>query len=306
MDHYLRQWLKDKKPTLKTSTYRDYYKILEGQIIPQFGHFMLAEFKRKHAREWAASLTCSNKRLANILSPLRSALSDAVHDELINTNPLLGWRYRKPEADIKRMQDEPDPFTMEEQALILDNLADDSRPLIQFAFWTGLRTSELVALEWTDIDWAKKTVRIDKVITQASRGKAEPPKTAAGIRDVTLLPAAEEALNQQWEFSRDHESGRVFLNPRTHSPWTGDQAIRKTLWAPALKRAGVRYRRQYQTRHTFASMMVSAGEPLAWVSNQMGHTDVIITARVYANWINSAYDQAGQKALRLYWQDKVD
>nr|WP_246404134.1 tyrosine-type recombinase/integrase [Halomonas stenophila] len=53
---------------------------------------------------------------------------------------------------------------------------------------------------------------------------------------------------------------------------------------------GDRYRRPYQTRHTYASMMVSAGEPLAWVSRQMGHTSVVTTARIYANWIPSILD----------------
>ncbi|OHV11169.1 Arm DNA-binding domain-containing protein [Kushneria phosphatilytica] len=300
LDNYLRQWLEAKRPTLKASTHHDYYKIIEGQLIPQFGHLMLSEIKRQHAREWAATLTCSNKRLANILSPLRAALTDAVHDELIAINPLAGWHYRRQETEVRRMQDEPDPFTAEEQAAILASLPDEGRPLIQFAFWTGLRTSELVALEWGDIDWHRNRVRVSKVITQAGRCKAEQPKTAAGIRDVDLLPAAIEALKQQKSFSYLHPSGRIFLNPRTGEPWTGDQAIRKTLWAHALKRAGVRYRRQYQTRHTYASMMVSAGEPLAWVSNQMGHTDVIITARIYANWIPVSSQQAGLMAVAKY------
>jgi len=83
-------------------------------------------------------------------------------------------------------------------------------------------------------------------------------------------------------------------------PWTGDQAIRKTLWAHALKRAGVRYRRPYQTRHTYASMMVSAGEPLAWVSKQMGHTSVVTTARIYAGWIPTSNSQAGMFADQLF------
>ncbi|WP_245391747.1 tyrosine-type recombinase/integrase [Salinicola aestuarinus] len=90
------------------------------------------------------------------------------------------------------------------------------------------------------------------------------------------------------------------LNPLTGDPWTGDQAIRETVWTHALKRAGVRYRRPYQTRHTFGSMMVSAGEPLAWVSRQMGHTSVITSTRIYARWIPATNSQAGMLADRLY------
>jgi len=68
-----------------------------------------------------------------------------------------------------------------------------------------------------------------------------------------------------------------------------------------LKKAGVRYRNPYQTRHTFASMMLSAGENIAWVSAQMGHSNVLITAKAYARWINNN-EQHGAKAAEMYGQ----
>ncbi|WP_269321297.1 tyrosine-type recombinase/integrase [Halomonas sp. BC04] len=114
------------------------------------------------------------------------------------------------------------------------------------------------------------------------------------------MPRALEALKSQKSISFLHPSGRVFLNPRTGAPWTGDQTIRKTLWTHGLKRAGVRYRRPYQTRHTYASMMVSAGEPLAWVSKQMGHASVVTTARIYASWIPATNSQTGMLADARY------
>lgn len=180
---------------------------------------------------------------------------------------LTGWHYRRQEAvsSTPKRDNRPYPFTTEEQTAILEALSDEERPIIEFAFWTGLRTSELAALEWQDINWDRKQFRVERALTQAARGKAETPKTASGIRVVDLLPRAMHALKLQREINNEHPTGRVFLNPRT-----GDQAIRKKLCAHALKRAGIRYRCQYQTRHTYASMMVSAGEPLAWVSKQMG------------------------------------
>ncbi|WP_447956539.1 Arm DNA-binding domain-containing protein [Vreelandella sp. EE7] len=298
LDNYLNTWLEAKKPTIKASTHKDYRKIIEGQLIPQFGHMMLAELNRGHVRTWAATLTCSNKRISNIISPLRAAMDDAMHDELITSNPLAGWHYRKIEPP--KEVDDIDPFAAEEQAAILAALPSDGVPLIQFALWSGLRTSELVALEWGDIDWRQKRCRITRAITQAGKGEAETTKTTAGTRTIDLLPRALDALKQQKALSLLHPSGRVFLNPRTGEPWPGDQAIRKTLWTHALKRAGVRYRRPYQTRHTYASMMVSAGEPLAWVSKQMGHTSVVTTARIYSGWIPTTNSQAGMLATKAF------
>ncbi|MGJ8518159.1 Arm DNA-binding domain-containing protein [Carnimonas bestiolae] len=304
IDNYLRLWLEEKEPTIKSSTANDYRKIIEGHLIPAFGHLMLLELKRSHVREFASILRCSNKRIANILSVLRAALDDAMHDERIELNPIAGWHYRRQE-EVKpgeTLKDKPDPFTKDEQGAILAALPPAGRPLIQFAFWTGLRTSELVALEWRDIDLDRKRCRVERALTQAANGRVEMPKTAAGTRTIDLLPPAIEALQEQFQLSSTHESGRVFLNPRDGKPWTGDQALRKTLWTHALKKANVRYRRQYQTRHTYASMMVSAGEPLAWVSRQMGHSSVTITAQIYASWIPIEGEIVGSKAIDTFWK----
>ncbi|HIE1785155.1 Arm DNA-binding domain-containing protein [Pseudomonas aeruginosa] len=96
----------------------------------------------------------------------------------------------------------------------------------------------------------------------------------------------------------------VFQNPRTMERWKGDQPIRKTMWAHAVKKAGVRYRRPYQTRHTYASMMLSAGEHPMWVAGQMGHSDWTMIARVYGRWMPSADESAGSKALSYWSEDK--
>lgn len=92
----------------------------------------------------------------------------------------------------------------------------------------------------------------------------------------------------------------IFRDPRTGKPWDGDEAIRQGPWKSAIKKSGARYRRPYQTRHTYASMMLTAGEPLGWVANQMGHSDLSMLARVYARWIKSATPDVGNKAVAMF------
>nr|WP_233337326.1 hypothetical protein [Halomonas sp. A40-4] len=67
-----------------------------------------------------------------------------------------------------------------------------------------------------------------------------------------------------------------------------------------MKRAGVQYRSPCQPHHTYASMMVSAGEPLAWVPKQMGHTSVVTTTRIYSGWIPTTNSQAGMLATEAF------
>ncbi len=290
----LKTWLKGIEPQIERSTYIDYRNTVNNHLIPTFGELKLSELNRAHIKDWAAGKDASRKRIANILSPLRQMLADAVDAEQIGKNPLHGWTYKKREP--VKVRDDIDPFTLEEQTAIITKLPDQAANLIQFAFWTGLRTSELIALEWGDIDWVRGVawVRRAKV-----RGELKPPKTEAGIREVKLLPPAVMALNTQK--SHTFMTGQeVFHNPRTNSPWEGDGAIRKTAWVYALKKAGVRYRRPYQTRHTYASMMLTAGENPVWVATQMGHRDWSMIIRVYGRWIPEADPNAGSKAAALW------
>lgn len=298
---YLDKWLDRQKQQLKTSSYEGYRKIVIGYLDPWFGSLKLAELKRRHVRDKLAEHDASNKTLANIQSVLRAALSDATdQDELIETNPLAGYTYRKAEAP--KEVDDIDPFDRVEQSAILAALDGQGRNLVQFAFWTGLRTSELVALDWSDIDLTRGVVRVSRAMTQRAKAP-EGTKTSAGRREVKLLQAALEAIQSQ----KAHtylKGEEVFQNPQTLTRWTGDQPIRKTLWQWALKKAGVRYRYPYQTRHTYASMMLSSGEHPMWVARQMGHRDWSMIIRRYGRWMPDADGQAGSRAEEVYGTKK--
>ncbi|WP_354308969.1 DUF3596 domain-containing protein [Pseudomonas sp. PvP001] len=294
---FLTRWLEAKKKHIASSTFEGYRKMVELRLVPALGDHMLVDLKRKIVRDWLDTLLVSNKTLSNIQSCLRSALNDACDEELIEVNPLAGWTYSRKEAPPK--DDDVDPFSPDEQAAILGALNGQARNLVQFALWSGLRTSELVALDWGDVDWIRGEVVISKAMTQAAGGVAEVTKTSAGRRSVKLLRPALEALKAQktHTFLADQE---IFQNPRTLERWAGDQPIRKTMWMPAMKKSGVRYRRPYQTRHTYASMMLSAGEHPMWVAKQMGHTDWTMIARVYGRWLPNATSSAGTAAENMF------
>lgn len=294
---YLESWIDSKAPTIKASTADGYRKAIKGRLVPDLGDKLLAELKRGDVRTMCEGIAASNKRIANVLSVLRAALDDAVGDELIENNCLAGWTYQRNEPP--KEEDEVDPFTSEEQAAILEALPEQGRNMIQFALWTGLRTSELVALQWGDIDFARNEVRVRRATTQAAKRKTETTKTRSGTRTIKLLAPARQALEAQK--AHTFLAGlHVWHNPRTNEPWSGDGPIRKTMWTPALRRAGIRYRIPYQTRHTYASMMLSAGEHPMWVAQQMGHADWAMIRRIYGRWMPDADTAAGSRAEALF------
>lgn len=293
--NYLDKWIKRLETELKASTFITYRRIVNNQLIPKFGDKSLTDIKWRDVRDWIREKEGNPKTIGNILSVLRTALDEAAEDELIENNPLAGKKIRR-KATVK--EDEIDPFSSEEREAILEAATGQERNFILFAFWTGLRISELCAINWDDVDWHKGTARIDKALTQPAK-VAEAPKTYAGIRDIKLLAPALEALQDQkaHTFLKGKE---IFQNPRTGERWTGDMVIRQRMWTRILKKAKVRYRYPYQMRHTYASMMLMAEESPQWVATQMGHTDWTFTARTYSRFIPDDAPDAGEKAVERW------
>jgi len=290
----LETWLAGMKGQIQHTTFDDYDKAIRNVWVPAFGQKRLTEMTRGELKEWVSAQTCGLKRIRNLLLPMRGMYAQAMDDEQITANPFIGWTPRKIEAP--KESDDVDPFTPAEVAAILEASDGQIRNLFQFGFWTGLRTSELIALRWEDVDLVNgmMTIRRAKV-----RKKVKTPKTKAGRRTVILLAPALEALRAQRSFTQP-AGAEVFLNPRTDAPWLHDGPIRKTAWHPAIKRAEVRYRYPYQMRHTFASTLLSAGENPVWVASMMGHKDWTMIVRTYGRWIPSVAPDAGQKVAAVW------
>jgi integrase len=288
----LDKFLEACRRTCEYSTWRDYRSAVEHHLKPTFGKLLVRDLTAAGIKAWLGGLSISNKRINNVLIPLRGILGDAFADGLIDRNPADRVN------NLPNRLDEPHPFSPVEVSQILAALPEQARNLFQFAFWTGLRTSELIALEWGDIDMARSVVCVRRASVQK---RTKQTKTKAGEREVKLFPPAAEALQRQKSFTF-LAGGRVFNNPRTNKPWETDGQIRKTAWTPALKRAGVIYRNPYQTRHTYASTLLSAGENPLWVAQQMGHKDWGMIRRRYGRWIPEVDASAGGKVMQFWAQ----
>jgi len=286
----LKEYMEIAEKTLEPSTFNGYRKACEAHLYPAFGNIPIKDLSSMIIRNYVTKLELTLKTIRNILTPLRNTLDQALNDGMITSNPLDRLVLSKLVDKKTRISNwEVDPFNQEEIKAILSEAKDQARNLFQFAFYSGLRTSELIALEWGDIDWLNGIVRVSRAVVLK---KEKGTKTKSGQRDVLLLPPALEALQNQKKFTF-LEGTRVFYNPRTNTAWETDGQIRKTCWTHILKKAGVRYRNPYQTRHTYASMMLSAGENSLWVAKQMGHKDTEMIIKNYGRWIPDTSTIAG-------------
>lgn len=282
-------WLENRKRDLAESTWSSYETAVRCYLIQCLGTIKLRDLTTEHVRSMIGTMVISNKRINNVLIPLRGMIGDIFADGVIERNPMDRIK------NLPVRSREPNPFNANEQAAIIE-AAGENANIIQFGFWTGLRIGELIALRWSDIDWVHKRVHVRRNnVRQQKKGT----KTAASDRSIELLWPALDALERQKELPYS-EVGHVFLNPGTGLPWQDDIQFRSRAWTPTLRRSKVLYREPKQMRHTYASMMLTAGENIAWVSRQMGHKDIQTTLRKYARWIPQEGLGSGSKAVTMF------
>ena len=170
------------------------------------------------------------------------------------------------------------------------------------AVYTGLRPGEMLALAVEDVatDFSKITVR--RSITQSLTFKV--PKTKE--RTVLLQPPARAALKVLVSDATQREPAdlTVWLNRHEsridrarychlrHRPAKGCQRLLRSeclehKWANLIRRAEIRARPPYQTRHTYACWNLTARGNLAFIANQMGHSDYPMLVTVYGRWIDT-------------------
>ncbi|QCP54546.1 DUF3596 domain-containing protein [Trinickia violacea] len=226
----------------------------------------------------------SGKTINNYLSVLRTALDLAVKDKLIFENPA------KDIAPAKHQKAPPDPFSRVESDAILAELAraypDEVLSLCEFWFWTGLRTSEILGLEWANVDLASGTALIAQTFV---RGQHKATTKTAVARTIIFNSRAMAAIQRQRAHTQVR-GGRVFQDPRYGEGWADEDAFRRTYWAPTLKRLGIRYRRPYNMRHSYATAMLMAGMTPAFCAKQLGHS-VEMFLTTYSKWIDGEQNE---------------
>lgn len=273
---------------LSPSTLEGYAKAINSERMRHWSGKTLDACTASALRDWISSIGTTAKFTRNLLTPLRSVFEDALNDELVTFNPFDRISLTKLlKQTSKSSEYEVDPFTADERAALIKSARADEKAMVQFWFSTGLRPGELIALKWPKIDFIGNTARID--LNQVS-GVEKGPKTDAGIRTLDLNEDAIFALNSHRPVSflaNEH----IWLNPRTGEAWSNDAQIRKTLWQPLCKRAGVRYRNPYQARHTYASTLLTQGTNPWYVAQQLGHVDVQMVFRIYGKFIPQDYQK---------------
>ncbi|BBG66202.1 phage integrase [Hydrogenimonas sp.] len=261
----------------KESTNRKYFGDFQRHILPHFQGWKLYEIRPMDLKMWQVKLLksgLSGKYVMNIRHVFRGILQDAFVNEIIDKNPfdrVKAPRIVKPEINS---------FSLEEVQILINRAQGWFKHYLTTAFFTGMRIGELLALKWEDVNWEKEYISISRAV---SRGTISTPKTENSVRIVDMLPIVSKAMKAQYLLT-GLENSYIFLNQYGKN-FTQYEKIVRYHWKPLLRSCGLNYRVLYQTRHTFASIMLQQGEEIPWVSAMMGHKDIHTTLTRYSRYI---------------------
>lgn len=294
---YAQDWLDSLQ--IVDGTRRNYRSALQVYWIPYLAKMPIDTITSVRLRkimneiEWTSPV-----RRKGVVGLLVSIFQQAMIDEIVTRNPALSIPGAKvPKRDV-------DPFTKEEADLIIAHLYKTTSGLtaiyaayFEFCFYTGMRPGEVMALRWSELDTRKKTAHVCRI---QIRGIIEDRTKTKRPRTVLLNDRALHALEKARPLTAAR-SDYVFAPSGTGEKselYIRSETGQKRYWLTALRKLGIRRRRMYDTRHTYATMCLMAGMNPAFIAAQLGHS-VQVLLSTYAKWISSPNDWAELEKLKM-------
>lgn len=260
------------------------YRTASKPIISFLGGYCAKDVNLVDIDRFIASETKirSSKTIRNELSLLKSSYTFAIKRGLLKDNPCMyasAPRQIKPKVNILS-ESEVDDFYK-----ALDNTVIDFKVMCELALFCGLRKSEIYGLMKCDIT---DKIRIERV-RHHIKGKSfiETTKTTTSNRILVIPPFILDDISKMIESqkSRPDSSDFLILNGWGEPPssyWC-DKHMHQLIEDNDLPRVTM-----HGLRHTYASMLVNAGVPIADVSQQLGHSSVDTTLRIYTHVFKDA------------------
>lgn len=314
-------FMPSKEVSITENTRANYQQFLDKHVFPAIGDFLLTEITPAmvtkllldYQKKEYSHASCI--KLYNILNGL---FEMAFLDDSIPLSPMLKVKRPVPNKDTLTKPESEKALTAQETKYIFtcidseykealqryENGYDKERKTIYSTLlWktyielsadTGARRGELCGLQWTDINWSKKTVIIMRNLQYTAKKGVyvSTPKNGKsrvvdiGDEVISLLKALQE------EQAIHHLSNWIFSQEGINEPIHPQSPTRY------FKKFGERHNipdfHPHLLRHTAASVAITHGADVVSVSQRLGHSDTAVTLRMYAHANEESIRQAGQ------------
>ncbi len=293
---YASVWLETQiKPFRRPTTYERYKDLLDRYILPEFGKKPLDRIRRNEVRGFLLGLLNTSglafKTVELIKDVISGPYSFAIDEDLIQHNPCAGVLKRVGHGQKKGARSF-DVYSPDETALYLETARKrepDYYPLLLLLFRTGMRLGEAVGLKWTDVDWNGRFI----MVRRSSRRQIVGETKTGRVRRVDMTDQLLGVI-KSWEVMKKREalsSGRA-MSDFIFSDRAGGPLSQNTLrnaFKRTARRAGLREIRVHDARHTYASHLLSAGAPVTYVKEQLGHSSITMTVDRYGHYIPTGH-----------------
>lgn len=273
---------------LPFNTRKNYKSRLNTYVMADFGHSDVRSITPGHFAQWVRDTEFSSPSAkSGVLTAVRRVFNLAIAYGYIDTSPADS--VKMPKAS----DGDPDPLTPEERDKLLDHIESrhpgSRRPVYLYyviGFWTGMRPSEIVALQLRDVSLESRSVMVTKTMTAG--GVQSRTKTRV-VRRVAINDFALPAFQELMELGKGLDvSHRLIWTPRAPDGYKDISKFSARL-SEAFKKVGIRERSTYCMRHTYATACLMAGMNPAFVAQQLGNT-LPVLLKFYARWVTSDVD----------------
>ncbi len=230
-----------------------------------------------------------------VLAELTAVLNSAIEDGIIAANPAR--RLTKFYKSAPVVHEEIHPLTHDEVPAFLQatlQYSPEYYPLFLCAIHTGMRSGELMGLQWGDIDWKDKFITVRHNIVRGDEHRTKTSKTHRVDMSDALIDVLFDLRRQRREKwlaqGKNEIPVWVFCN-REGNP-VDSHNVKNRHFKKCLEKAGLRHIRFHDLRHTFASLLIQNRQSLKYVCDQLGHASIKMTADVYGHLVPGANRQA--------------
>lgn len=309
---YLERWIEDYcKPNLRQKTWESYQLLIKLHINPELGKVPLIKLKPAHLQKLYSSKLkggradgkpggLSSRSIRYIHAIIHEALSHAVKWEIIPRNVAEAVTPPK-QNNNNTTKEKAQAWNAKQLALFLDAVKEDNLyPLYFLAAHTGMRQSELLGLRWKDINFNKKTVKVEQIASRTSDGIIyQPPKTKTSRRTITI---SKEVVN----VLKAHRKNRFVHLANTEKQNDSMLVFLSTAGTPIQAKNLLRHFRSvvnrldlppitfHGLRHTHATILLSEGWNVKIVSERLGHSMPSVTWDVYSHLLPGQQEKAAE------------
>jgi integrase len=253
------------------------------------------ELQPRDIELWLRSLALSPKSKAHIRGMLRIIVDFAMWAGMleVSRNPI---ELVVVKGCTKRTR-QSRSLTVEEFHKLNNELDEPCRTMAQIAVCFGLRVSELLALQWRDIDWLNGKLRVERAIVMQN---VDAVKTVASQRQMAIAPELLDVLKlwrQQTQFSAFTDW--IFASPVKIGKLPISYSWYDRQLKAAAERTGIGALGSHAMRHTYRSWLDAVGTPIAVQQRMMRHTDIRTTMNVYGDVVTDQELQAHSKVAGL-------